>query len=202
MGRETLTFSIMRFRELVTKCRSYRRFEAHRPVSEDVVRELVELASYVPSAKNLQPLRYIVVCESAQVAAIRPYLSWAGYLPDWTGPDEHEYPPALLVMLGDLNITSDFACDSGIAAQTILLGATASGLGGCILGAIDRKKIGELLKVPETFSILMVIALGKPAETVVIDQMSDHDSVRYFRDSNGIHHVPKRVVGDLLMKFY
>lgn len=197
-----MNLHFMRFRELVTKSRSYRRFDGHSPVTEDAVRELVELASYVPSARNLQPLRYIIVCESAQVDALYPCLSWAGYLADWSGPDHNESPPALLVMLGDLSITSDFACDSGIAAQTILLGATDSGLGGCILGAIDRKKIRELLRVPDTFSILMVIALGRPAETVVIDQMSDHDSVRYFRDSNGIHHVPKRVVGDLLMKFY
>ena len=104
-------------------------------------------------------------------------------------------------MLGDSGITKDFACDSGIAAQTILLGATASGFGGCILGSLDREKTRELLNIPESFSILMAIALGKPAETVVIDQMGDSDSVRYFRDSNGIHHVPKRVVGDVLLNF-
>jgi hypothetical protein len=104
-------------------------------------------------------------------------------------------------MLGDLLVSSDFACDSGIAAQTMLLGATASGLGGCILGSLDRKKIRELLKIPERFSLLLVIALGKPVETVVIDQMGADDSVRYFRDVNALHHVPKRVVDDVLLNF-
>ncbi|MEI7694872.1 MAG: nitroreductase family protein [Chlorobium sp.] len=192
----------VRFRELVTKSRSYRRFDATCPVTEAVLRELVELACYVPSAKNLQPLKYLAVCEPERVAALYPCLSWAGYLADWPGPDAHERPPAFLVMLGDLGITTDFSCDSGIAAQTLLLGAAALGFGGCILGTVDRKNIRELLLIPDTFSIIMVIAIGKPAETVVIDQMGREDSVRYFRDVNGIHHVPKRVVDDLLLKFY
>ena len=191
----------MLFRELVTKCRSYRRFDGNVPVPEDVVRELVELACYVPSARNLQSLRYIAVCEPSLLAALYPLLSWAGYLADWSGPAEGERPQACIVMLADSSRGSDVACDSGIAAQTILLGATASGFGGCILGSLDREKTRELLNIPESFSILMAIALGKPAETVVIDQMGDSDSVRYFRDSNGIHHVSKRVVGDVLLNF-
>ncbi len=202
MGEEVLTIMTMRFRELVTQCRSYRKFDGTHPVTEVAVRELLELACYVPSARNLQPLRYIAVCDPPEVEALYPTLSWAGYLADWPGPVEGERPPAYIVMLGDLGISRDFACDSGIAAQTILLGATAAGLGGCILGAVDRKKIRELLRVPETFSIIMIIALGKPMETVVIDQMDENDSVCYFRDANGIHHVPKRMVGDVLLKFY
>jgi nitroreductase len=192
----------MHFRELVLTSRSYRRFDSNYPVTEDTVRELVELACYVPSARNLQPLKYIAVCEPTTVAALFPCLSWAGYLSDWPGPVEGERPPAFIVMLGDLGITKDFACDSGIAAQTILLGATALGLGGCIIGAFQRKKIREVLKIPDSFSPLMVIAIGKPVETVVIDQMGNNDSVRYFRDANGIHHVPKRVVEDILLKFH
>ena len=105
-------------------------------------------------------------------------------------------------MLGDLSISTEFSCDSGIAAQTLLLGATASGIGGCIVASLDRKKIRELLKIPETYAILMAIALGKPLETVVIDQISGDDSVRYFRDGHGIHHVPKRMLDDLLLRFH
>jgi nitroreductase len=192
---------IMHFRELVTKCRSYRRFDSAFPVTEDAVRDLVELACYVPSSRNLQPLKFIAVCEPSLVAALYPCLSWAGYLADWPGPAEGERPQGYIVMLGDLLVSSDFACDSGIAAQTMLLGATASGLGGCILGSLDRKKIRELLKIPERFSLLLVIALGKPVETVVIDQMGADDSVRYFRDVNALHHVPKRVIDDVLLNF-
>ena len=192
----------MHFRDLVTKCRSCRRFESGVPVTEETLRELVELACYVPSAKNLQPLKFVAVSDSAAVASLFPLLSWAGYLADWPGPAEGERPQAYIVMLCDLHISCEFGCDSGIAAQTILLGATASGLGGCIVASLDREKIRGLLKIPDRFSILMVIALGKPSETVVIDQMSDHDSVRYFRDAHGIHHVPKRMLEETLLKFF
>ena len=192
----------MHFRDLVTKSRSCRRFDSRVPVTEEAVRDLVELACYVPSAKNLQPLKYISLTEPVTVAALFPSLSWAGYLSDWPGPIDKERPTAYIVMLGDRSINTEFACDSGIAAQTLLLGATASGIGGCIVASLDRKKIRELLKIPETYAILMAIALGKPLETVVIDQISGDDSVRYFRDGHGIHHVPKRMLDDLLLRFH
>ena len=192
----------MHFRDLVTKCRSYRRFDSGVPVTEDAVQDLVELACYVPSAKNLQPLKFISVTEPALVASLFPSLSWAGYLADWSGPMEGERPTAYLVMLGDQSISTEFGCDSGIAAQTILLGATASGIGGCILASLDRQKIRELLMIPDTYAILMVIALGKPVETIVIDQILENDSVRYYRDAYGIHHVPKRILADVLLKFH
>ena len=191
----------MLFRELVTKSRSYRRFEHNFPLPEELLRELVELACYAPSAKNLQPLKYIPVCNPDLTQALFPALSWAGYLSDWPGPAEDERPPAYLVMVGDREISEEFSCDSGIAAQTILLGAAAQGLGGCIIASIDRKKIAELLSIPERYAIIMVIALGKPAETIVIDQITERDQIRYYRDAHGIHHVPKRVVDDLLLNF-
>jgi nitroreductase len=193
---------MMLFRELVTKNRSYRRFDESYPVTEESVRDLVELACYVPSARNLQPLKYIPVCEPDTAASLFSSLSWAGYLADWSGPIHGERPAAYIVMLGDQEISREFSCDSGIAAQTILLGATASGLGGCIIASLDRNRIIELLKIPERFSLLMVIALGKPLETVVIDQMAELDSVRYYRDIHEIHHVPKRVPDDVLLKFH
>jgi len=201
LGRKRVNIFMMHFRDLVTKSRSYRRFDSRVRVTEDTVRDLVELACYVPSAKNLQPLKYIAVCDPDTVSALFPLLAWAGYLTDWPGPIEGERPTAYVVMLGDKSIATEFGCDSGIAAQTILLGTTASGLGGCIVASLNRQKIRELLKIPEGYEILLVIALGKPVETVVIDQMSDNDSVCYFRDVHGIHHVPKRMPDDVLLMF-
>ncbi|MEI8186509.1 MAG: nitroreductase family protein [Chlorobiaceae bacterium] len=192
----------MHFRDLVTQSRSYRKFDSGVPVDENVVRDLVELACYVPSAKNLQSLKYIAVTEPLTAAALFPSLSWAGYLADWSGPTDAERPTAYIIMLGDLSIGTEFGCDSGIAAQTVLLGATASGIGGCIVASLDRQKIRQLLKIPDGYVILMVIALGKPVETVVIDQIAENESVRYFRDAHGIHHVPKRMLDDVLLKFH
>ncbi len=191
----------MLFRDLVTKCRSCRRFDGSHQLEGALLRDLVELASFAPSAKNLQPLKYIALSDPVSVAALFPLLSWAGYLADWPGPREDERPTAFLVMLGDSRISRDFGCDSGIAAQTIMLGATYAGLGGCMITAIDRKKARAELRIPEHFEILMVIALGLPRETVVIDRMAGEDSVRYYRDLHAIHHVPKRTVDEILLDF-
>lgn len=187
------------FRDLVLRSRSVRRFDGSAAVGEDVLRDLVELACYVPSPRNLQPLKFITLSDSARCGEIFPLLTWAGYLGDWDGPEPGERPSAYVVMLGDTAISDDFACDSGIAAETIMLGAASVGLGGCIVGSVERDALRRLLGIADRYEILLVLALGKPAETVVVDEMEEGDSVRYRRDGNGIHHVPKRRVGEILL---
>ncbi|ABB23343.1 nitroreductase family protein [Pelodictyon luteolum] len=192
---------MMQFRDLVVRSRSIRRFDESVAVQDGVLRDLVELACYVPSPKNLQPLKFIARSGPDCSRALFPLLSWAGYLADWPGPEAGERPTAYIVMLGDTSITSDFSIDSGIAAEVIMLGAASIGLGGCIIASIDRPALQSLLHIPDRYQILQVLALGKPVETVVIDQIGDGDPVRYYRDPNGIHHVPKRTPGDILLDF-
>ncbi|NTV93034.1 MAG: nitroreductase family protein [Chlorobiaceae bacterium] len=192
----------MHFRDLVTRTRSCRRFDGGFRVSEGMLHDLVELACYAPSAKNLQPIKYVGVTDPDRATDVFFCLSWAGYLDDWSGPEESERPSAYLVMLGDSALSPFIACDSGIAAQTILLGATDMGLGGCIVGSVDHVRLRLLLGITGRLDILFVIALGKPVETIVIDQMAEGDDVRYFRDSHDIHHVPKRMVEDVLLRVH
>jgi len=189
----------MKFRELVTRSRSIRRFDEGAAVSAETLRDLVELACYVPSAANRQPLRYLPVTGGEMFDKVFPCLKWAGYLEEWPGPEMGERPPAGLVVLCRNEESSGAACDSGIAAQTILLGAAERGLGGCIVAAIDRERLMRELDLPDGWTVLMVIAIGKPAETVVIDQIEPGESIRYWRDEHGIHHVPKRQIDELLV---
>jgi nitroreductase len=189
----------MIFRELVTRSRSYRRFDESVTVDEGVLSGLVELACYTPSAANRQPLRYMAVTDSETADEVFSCLRWAGYLTLWLGPEAGERPSAYLVMLCRKEAAVAAACDSGIAAQTILLGATECGLGGCIIAALDRDRLMSVLNIPETHSVLMVIALGKPVETVVIDQIDADGDIRYWRDSYAVHHVPKRRVCDVMV---
>ncbi len=191
----------MKFRDMVTRSRSYRRFDTSFRIDDGQLADLVELACYVPSSRNLQPLKYVAVSNSESCADVFGCLSWAGYLTDWHGPVEHERPAAYLVMLCDLEIASGAACDSGIAAQTILLGATSMGLGGCIVASVERDRLRSLLGIPDRFAIEFVLALGKPVEPVVIDQMREEGDVRYYRDAHGIHHVPKRTIEEVLLQF-
>jgi nitroreductase len=151
------------------------------------------------SGANLQPLKYILSCDPRKNAEIFSCLAWAGYLKDWPGPREGERPAAYIVVLGDTSISESAGCDHGIAAQTILLGAREKGLGGCMLGSIDRDALRASLNIPAQLKILLVIAIGKPREQVVLETVGEDNSIRYWRDNDGVHHVPKRKLEDIIV---
>jgi nitroreductase len=186
-------------RELVTKNRSYRRFHQEVPVERETLRELVDLARLSASAANLQPLKYILSCQPERNALIFPCLRWAGYIKDWRGPAEGERPAAYIIVLGDTSISPAFLCDHGVAAQSIMLGATERGLGGCILAAVQRTKLRKLLKIPEHYEILLVLALGKPREKVTLEKVGADGDIKYWRDKDEVHHVPKRALDDIIV---
>ena len=185
-------------KDLILKNRSYRRFDQSVPVSMELLREMVEAARLSGSARNMQPMRYMLFNEDPDCARIFPTLAWAGYLKEWPGPTEGERPSAYIVQLGDLDLTDDWWCDDGIAAQSMLLTAVEKGFGGCIIGSVQREKLRSLLNIPDHYKIIQVLALGKPAEEVVIDEVVDGD-IKYWRDENEIHHVPKRSLQELII---
>ena len=80
----------------------------------------------------------------------------------------------------------------------MLLGAVEDGFGGCILRAFKEKNLRDLLKVSDDYSIIQVVALGKPKEEIVLEEMKDND-IKYWRDEKGVHHVPKRRLEDLVI---
>jgi len=186
-------------RDLVIKNRTYRRFHQEVAVKHQTLRELVDLARLSASGANLQPLKYILSCEPQKNALIFPNLGWAGYLKDWPGPSEGERPSAYIIILNDTQISQNPGCDHGIAAQSILLGATEKGLGGCMIGTVNKKKLRKVLDIQPRYEILLVLALGKPKEQVIIEALNDTDDIKYFRDSDGKHHVPKRALDDIIL---
>ena len=185
-------------KELVARNRSYRRFDESREVTETELRSLVELARTSASAANRQPLKFLLSFDKERNGLIFPKLAWAGYLSDWEGPVEGERPSAYIVIFGDSTITSNYFVDHGIAAQSILLGAVEMGLGGCMIAAFDRESLVKELRTPDHLEPLLVIALGEPAERVVMEPVRDGD-IRYYRDEDGVHHVPKRSLEDILV---
>ncbi len=186
-------------RDLIVKNRSYRRFYEEVPIELKTLRELVDLARLSASAGNLQPLKYILSSDPQKNALIFPHLAWAGYLKDWSGPCEGERPSAYIIILGDTKISQSFGCDHGIAAQSILLGAAEKGLGGCIIGSVKRQKLRKALDIPSCYEILLVLALGRPREKVVIETVGPNGDIKYWRDSEGLHHVPKRALDELII---
>ena len=189
----------MTIKELVRKNRSYRRFHESESISLETLRELVDLARLSASGANMQPLKYILSCDPEKNALIFPTLAWAGYLKDWPGPVEGERPSAYIIILGDKRIRQSFGVDPGIASQSILLGATEKGFGGCIIASIKKEVLAEALKIPEELEILLALALGKPKERVVIDPVGPDGDIKYWREADGTHHVPKRPLDEIII---
>lgn len=185
-------------KSLIEKNRSYRRFHQEHNIPFEILKELINLARLSPSGGNLQPLKFFLSNTPENNKLIFPHLKWAGYLKGWNGPEEGERPSAYIIILGNFNYNKIIEYDAGIAAQSILLGAVEKGFGGCIVGSIQRKELHKILNLPDDFRILLIIALGKPKEKVIIESVKENN-IEYWRDSNGIHHVPKRSLDELII---
>lgn len=186
-------------KDLILKNRSYRRFFQDERITAEQLQKWIDLARLSASARNYQSLKYILSISEEMNAQIFELLSWAGYLTTWPGPDEGERPSAYIIVMNDTLIAGNYFCDDGIAIQSILLGATEDGYGGCIIHSVNRNKMRELLALSEQFEILYVIALGKPKETIVLEEMKGKD-VKYWRDENQVHHVPKRPIEEIILE--
>jgi nitroreductase len=189
----------MNLKELIVKTRSYRRFDETKQIESKTIESLIDLARLSASGANKQPLKYMYFNTREGCEKIFPYLAWAGYLTEWPGPDKGERPTGYIMILGDKSISEIFGVDHGIAAQSILLGATEAGFGGCIIASIKRDELSNALALSDNFEILLVLALGKPIENVIIEDIKNSD-VKYWRDKDKNHHVPKRSLNELIIK--
>jgi len=192
----------MELKDIVMKSRSYRRFDQSHPISKETLQDLVELARCCPSGANRQSLRFVCSRSPEMNQKIFDTLGWAAYLPEWPGPSDGERPTGYIIILSDPSEWKWVMADLGIVAQTILLEAVNRGLGGCMFGNIKKKELRNLIDIPEGMESILVIALGKPVETVVIEDLPDSGSIKYYRTEDGVHHVPKRSLKDLLLKMY
>ncbi|MDP3880160.1 MAG: nitroreductase family protein [Dehalococcoidales bacterium] len=186
-------------KELIVQNRTCRRFYQDTPVELETLHELVELARLSASAANKQPLKYVLSCEPKKNAVVFSYLGWAAQFKDWPGPVEGERPSGYIIMLLDTEISKDVNCDHGIAGQSILLGAREKGLAGCMHASVNRKALSKALEIPPRYEILLVLSLGKPKEVVVIDTIEPGGDYQYWRDGEGMHHVPKRRLEDIII---
>jgi len=189
-------------KELIVNNRSYRRFDNKAKLKPELIKELIDLARLSPSGNNIQPLKYIYSCQPEMNDKIFPHTSWAGYIEDWDGPEPDERPTGYIIILGDKEIKDSFGYDPGIVAQSMKLGATEKGYGGCIIASIDREELRKTLNLPDRYEILLIFALGKPAETVVLEETNQTGDIKYYRDKKNIHHVPKRSLYEIILKEY
>jgi nitroreductase len=163
---------------------------AQKDVPEEVLLRCVDAARLSPSGANRQPLKYIIVNDQELTKEVFGTVSWARYLPDYQ-PSDLEMPRAYIVMVLDKGVSENVGHDAGIAAMSISMVAYDEGLGSCILGSVNRDKLKGILKVPDDLDIILVVALGYPAENPVADEVKN-GNIKYWLDESGVLHVPKR----------
>jgi nitroreductase len=189
------------FKDLVKKTRSIRRFDNRHKISDEIIYDIIDTARLTPSAANRQPVKFFISNNQELNDKIFPCIGWAGYLQDWVGPKPEERPSSYIVLFTEMQFAPHLNVDPGIIAQTIMLAAAEKDLGACMIASINKNKLKKIIKLPLEFEILLVIALGKPAETVVLEEVDETGSIKYWRDDKGIHHVPKRKLEDLIYKY-
>jgi len=190
-------------KELVLKNRSYRGYDSARKVTREELLQLVDLTRYTASSANKQPLKYHIAYEEAEVNKIQALTKWAAVLPKLNLPYEGTCPTAFIVICHDTQVNPNmnvFRPDIGIAAQTMLLAATEMGLGGCMIGNFPKEEMKALLNPGEAIEPVLVVAIGKPNEEIVLTDVGEDGNTAYYRDETGrIHYVPKRALEDILI---
>ena len=189
-------------KELVIKNRSYRGFDENYSFTREQLESYIDLTRYTASSVNAQPLKYKIVFEKNEVEAVRPLTRWARALPNMVLPHPNMHATAFIIICQDTDISPNLARyqkDIGIVAQTITLAAVEDGLGGCMIGNFTPDEVKEALNFAENLTPMLIIALGKPAEEIVIKEIDNGESTKYYRDENDVHYVPKRKLKDILI---
>lgn len=191
----------MNMHTLILQSRSYRKFAAEPAVTRELMLKWIDNARLTMSSVNIQPIKYYLSSSAKTNAAIRPHTHWAKNLKNYDGPQEGENPTGYILVCVDgkiLNANVErFAKDIGIVSQTIMLSAAEDGFGGCMIGSFDKGQLHELFKLSETTEIALVLALGKPDERIVLEDLKEGEPFNYYRDENNVHHVPKRLLNDI-----
>ena len=190
------------FKDLVKKSRSYRSFDQSRKIIEAELREFVDCARFAPSSVNLQPLKYRLVFEEKELEILRPLTHWARALPGLQLPPEGRHATGFIVICLDTAISDKkqvFLRDVGIVAQTMILDAVEKGLAGTMIGNFEPEKVSRALNLPAGAEPLLIVAFGKPDEKIVLTEVEKGESVKYYRDENGVHYVPKRKLDDIII---
>ena len=189
-------------KDLIIKNRSYRGYDESYTFTREQLMNYVDGARFCASSVNMQPLKYFIAWDKPDVDKIQYRIKWARQLPQMTLPHPGMCPTGFIVICQDRNINDNlnrFMKDVGIVAQSMLLMATEEGLGGCMIGNFSAQDIREGLEFPENLQPLLVVALGKPAETIVLTNVGEDGNTAYYRDENDVHYVPKRSLAEILI---
>lgn len=190
------------FEELVRNNRSCRGYDETCRVTREELLQMVDCARLTASTMNIQPLKYCLGTESEQVRHVLGTARFGGALAGRKLPGDNRWPTAFLLICQDMAVNDNlelFRIDVGIVAQTILLRATEMGLGGCMMSTFRVGEVREILALPDTVTPVLLLAVGKPVEKIVLRDASAGESLKYYRDETDTHYVPKRALKDLIL---
>lgn len=189
----------MNIYEAILARRTIRKFKQEE-IDISILKKLVNAARLAPSGGNIQPLEYFIVSDPKLKDKIFPTLQWAGYIKPYGNPREGEKPAAYIVILvnKDLAVDSNYKYDIGASAENITLTALQECIGCCWIGSFNKKRLTQILNIPDNYVVDLVIAIGYPAEEPVVEEITPGASIKYYKDSSGTLHVPKRKVEDII----
>lgn len=182
---------------LLKKNRSCRGYDPKFEVREDQMQRILEVNRMIPSARNLQALRFRAVLRD-EAHKVLPHIRLGGALPHLHLPYPGTQPEAFVVVCSAVEPDHYVWIDLGIAAQSMLLQATEIGLNGIMIGAFDKQAVREALELPS--DPLLVIAVGKSIERIELVDIRADEPHAYYRDEQGVHYVPKVCLEDLILK--
>ena len=189
--------------EAIVKRRSIRRFKGI-PVPGEALERCVDAARVAPAARNKQVCEYIIVDDEQLLPRVFDTIrSWAGQPAPQSGAPPGHRPKAYIVTL--INTTRETelgsnrrltAYDIGLAAENLILAALEQGLGTCPILSHEEKELKQVLNIPDRYEIGLVVALGYADEISMAEETAD--STEYLVDEQGVRHVPKRKLEDIL----
>ena len=181
--------------------RTYRRF-AQKAVPQDVVEDIIEALRLSSCGANRQAVRLVIVSKPEDVAKVQPLVKWAAYLPPEQGtPKADELPTLYVAVVQDTSIPGDLATDTGIALANMTLAAWDKGVGSCIMGAINKPALSEMLGIAEPEKLAFMIAFGYPTHEAHIVPLTAETGVKYYLDARRDYCVPKRSEEELARYF-
>ena len=185
--------------------RSIREFK-DTPVPYDVLEKCVNAARLAPTAANRQLCEHVIVDdEDLLPRAFDTIQNWMGETRPAGGWPSGRRPTAYIVTPIDSEQEDktegkriNTMCDTGMAVENMALVAWEYGLGSCVVRSYKEDELKELLNIPDKYEIGLMLALGYPDETTFIEEFGD--SYKLWVDSEGVRHVPKKKLADILHK--
>ncbi|MCL5071622.1 MAG: nitroreductase family protein [Actinobacteria bacterium] len=186
------------YNEIISR-RTIRKFK-QTDIPVEILKKIVNAGRLAPSAGNLQPLEYFIAVDNALREKIFSTLSWARYIKPEGNPQKGEKPMAYIIIIVNDKIANPalFKYDIGASTENIIITALAEGIGCCWIASVNKNDLSEILQIPKDYSIDCVLAFGYPLENPVYEDIKKDGSIKYYKDSEGRLHVPKRKLEDIV----